>query len=376
MPRIARIPITNVFVDGDYTGRILVGPDKQPMNVMLDTGSSAFAVDGHKYHPGSGDQTSNLAQSDGYEDGSSWTGAVIKTSVSVGTGTTEVTIADANVAVTYKQSADMFGKSDGILGLAYAPLDDAVKMPADTWMHRYTDAQLASGGTATLTPYLTQLAAANVVSDKVSFLTRRSFVHQGGGGAEDPLNQGWMIVGGGEESTDLYTGTFQVAKVLADEWYSTNLKAVIVGTSAIPVRRRGQKGSPSNSIVDSGTQTIDLDPHVLSAMLLKFSPAQQAQLTAAVLHDRSVPVANLDLASWPDVTFVLQGDGADVSLRVSPTDYWQVNAPKVGAATTAFSKGDVGQTILGLPLMNGYFTIFDGEADGGKGVIRFAARKR
>jgi hypothetical protein len=32
--------------------------------------------------------------------------------------------------------------------------------------------------------------------------------------------------------------------------------------------------------------------------------------------------------------------------------------------------------ILGLPLMNGYFTIFDGEADGGRGVIRFATSKR
>jgi hypothetical protein len=29
--------------------------------------------------------------------------------------------------------------------------------------------------------------------------------------------------------------------------------------------------------------------------------------------------------------------------------------------------------ILGLP--NGYFTVFDGEADGGKGVVAFAALK-
>jgi hypothetical protein len=26
--------------------------------------------------------------------------------------------------------------------------------------------------------------------------------------------------------------------------------------------------------------------------------------------------------------------------------------------------------ILGLPLMNGYFTIFESEADGGKGVVK------
>jgi hypothetical protein len=40
----------------------------------------------------------------------------------------------------------------------------------------------------------------------------------------------------------------------------------------------------------------------------------------------------------------------------------------------AITQGQAGLAILGLPLMNGYFTIFDGEADGGRGVIRFATR--
>ena len=86
-------------------------------------------------------------------------------------------------------------------------------------------------------------------------------------------------------------------------------------------------------------------------------------------------MTSLDLATWPDITFILQGDTADASLQVSPNDYWQVNAPKVGAATAAITVGENGLQILGLPLMNGYFTIFDGEADGGKGVIKFATRK-
>jgi hypothetical protein len=80
------------------------------------------------------------------------------------------------------------------------------------------------------------------------------------------------------------------------------------------------------------------------------------------------------LADWPDITFVLQGDGSDVSLRVAARDYWQVDVGKAGAAMAAFTQGGPGLSILGLPLMNGYFTIFDGEADGGRGVIRFATR--
>jgi len=99
-------------------------------------------------------------------------------------------------------------------------------------------------------------------------------------------------------------------------------------------------------------------------------------LLASIQENRLVPVSQLDLANWPAITFVLQGDGADARLRVSASDYWQVNAGKVGAAMAAITPGENGFAILGLPLMNGYFTIFDGEADGGKGAIRFATSKR
>jgi len=83
MPKIARIPITNVYMGGDYTGRILVGEKQTPLNVILDTGSSALALNGDKYTPdfGAGDQATKLAQTDSYGDGSTWTGAVIKATV-------------------------------------------------------------------------------------------------------------------------------------------------------------------------------------------------------------------------------------------------------------------------------------------------------
>jgi Eukaryotic aspartyl protease len=378
MAKVVRIPITNVYMEGDYTGQILVGPDKAPMNVILDTGSSALALDGKKYTPdlARGDKTTKLAQSDHYGDDSSWTGAVIESTVSVGGGAQSATLAGINVAVAYEETANMFGKSDGILGLAYAPLDDAFQMPADTWPQRYTDSQIRAGTKTTISPYLTQLAGAEVVSDKISFYTRRSFIHMGGGGANDPLNKGWMIVGGGEESTDLYTGNFQIVKVLADEWYNTNLKAVIVGnTDPIQLHARGVVGNPSNSIVDSGTNSLNLGPHLLQLILSKFDATQQAQLISSIQGNHPVPMSHLNLSTWPDLTFVLQGDNADVPLRVSPNDYWQVNSPNVGAADAAITVGDNGLAILGLPLMNGYFTIFDGEADNGRGAIKFATRK-
>jgi hypothetical protein len=197
-----------------------------------------------------------------------------------------------------------------------------------------------------------------------------------GGGAKDPLNKGWVVIGGGEECRDLYTGAFQTAKVVSDDWYSTVLKAVIVGKSdPIASRTQGPKNSPSNSIVDSGTNSISMSQQMFDAVLSKLTPGQSALLNKSVRAEKHVPVAKLNLAKWPTLTFVLEGEAGDVKLNVAPSDYWQVNTDRVGAAMAAISLGDPGFTILGLPLMNGYFTIFDGEAAGGKGVVRFAKRK-
>ena len=269
----------------------------------------------------------------------------------------------------------MFQGADGILGLAYAPLDDAFTMPRDTWSQQYTATQVRGGKQGDLVPYLTQLATADVTSDIISFLTRRSFVHVGGGDANDPLNQGGMIVGGGEESPDLYTGSFQTVKVLSDAWYSTNLKAVIVGSGdPVVARIEGPKGMPSNSIVDSGTNSLSISSQMLKAILSKFTTAQQALLNDSIEEGKLVSAADLNLPAWPTLTFVLQGDAGDVSLKVAPGDYWQVNTENVGAAAAAITPGQAGLAILGLPLMNGYFTIFDGEADSGRGAIKFASR--
>jgi hypothetical protein len=375
MANTARIPITNIYMGGDYTGRLLVGPHQLPLNVILDTGSSALALDGHKYAPdlAGGDQTTRLAQTDSYGDGSTWTGAVIQTTVAVGAGATSVTLKKANASVAYSASANMFQGADGILGLAYAPLDDAFAMPQDTWKNQYPSTQVRAGKPAQLVPYLTQLQDQGVTSDKIGFFTRRSFVHAGGG-ATDPLNQGWMIVGGGEESTDLYTGTFQIVSVLSDAWYCTNLRSIIVGNaSPIVARMQGPRGMPSNSIIDSGTNSLNLGPQMLRALLSKFSPTQQELLSRSI-QGNPVSVADLSLASWPTITFVLQGDAGDVSLQVPPSNYWQVDVGNVGTAMVAITEGQAGLAILGLPLMNGYFTIFDGEADNGRGVVKFATR--
>jgi hypothetical protein len=378
MGKLVRIPITNIYAGGDYTGRILVGPKQKPMNVLLDTGSSALALNAKKYKPQTkgGDQTTDLAQTDAYGDGSSWTGAVIKTQIVAGTGSDAVVLKDGNAAIAYTASSDMWGDTDGILGLAYAPLDDAFTMPANTWKKKYTATQVRTGKHGVITPYLTQLFNEGITADKISFLTHRSFVHEGGGDAKDPLNNGWMIIGGGEEATDLYTGSFQTVKVLSDEWYCTNLKEVVVGNGApIASKIKPPQGMPSNSIIDSGTNSLNLSPPLLDAIISQFTPGQQALLNNSIKNGKLVSTKKLNLASWPTLTFVMEGDTADAMLEVPPEVYWQVNTGRTGYAMSAITVGEPGLAILGLPLMNPYFTVYDGEADNGRGVVKFATKK-
>ena len=205
-----------------------------------------------------------------------------------------------------------------------------------------------------------------MVANKFAFYTLRSMINTAKAKpAADPLNNGFLILGGGEESTDLFTGNFQVARVVGDTYYNTNLKSVIVGNSApiMVAATTKASGNVSNAIVDSGTNSLVLAQTLFKQILQKLSPTDDSTLSDA-LRAGYVPMSKLDLSAWPTLTFVLEGAlGADVKLQVTPDTYWQTNAPKPGHATAVISGDDgegKGQSILGLPLMNNYFTIFDG----------------
>lgn len=376
-PSSIRISLTNVYMQGDYTGTISLGPKGTPLNVILDTGSSALAVDANKYTPSFGpDETqTNVAQTDSYGDGSSWTGAVVMTTVQFGSGDAVVSGRNIAAAIAYQASSDMFNGADGILGLAYQPLDNAYDMQKPTWTNQPSANEVVQGLATSVVPCLIQLAQEGVVPERVAFYTKRSFVKAGSNPLEDPQNQGWMVLGDCEAATDLYTGPFQVAAVLADDWYCTNLKSISIGTKRVPVSRRAARGMPSNSIVDSGTNSLNLGPSLLNIIRSNL-PSEQANLLDASLQGKQVSINDLgEISSWPTLTFVLQGadTGPDVELKVPPQNYWQVDAPEVGMAMAAITEGQDGNAILGLPLMNGYYTIFDGTV-GAKGVIKFATR--
>ena len=378
---VIRMPITNIYMDGDYTGTIFVGSQKRPANVILDTGSSTLAIDGNFYNPAK-DTTAkitNMAQEVSYADGSNWIGAVVKTDV--GAGSPLVALPQTNVAVAYHETSTMFRNSNGILGLAYTKLNNAFELPGPTIPPKYSYNQIQNGTATYIDPYFTQLESAGLVANKFAFYTLRSMINVSKlkPGA-DPLNNGFLILGGGEESTDLFTGAFQVARVVDDFYYNTNLKSVIVGAEAPITVSAPTKasGNVSNSIVDSGTNSLLLDQSLFEQIVRKLSPADDSTLSDA-MRAGYISMSKLDLSVWPVITFVLEGAlGSDVHLRVTPQTYWQTNSPKPGFAT-AVLYGDSGQgkgsSILGLPLMNNYFTIFDRSVDKGLGAISFAPIK-
>jgi Eukaryotic aspartyl protease len=377
-----RLPITNLYTGGIYTGAIRVGSRKTLCNVELDTGSSNLAIAGTVYDAGKDKAAAatHLVQDTVYFDGSNVKGGVVMTNVTV--GSRPVTLHNVPVEVVYptakkKNPKILFNNADGILGLAYKELDTAYAMPVLTLHAQFTDNQLRKKGKKTLIePYFTQLESAGLVANKFAFYTRRSEVSRARAKpANDPLNHGVLVLGGGEEQKDLYSGTFQVAPVVQDTYYATRLKSIIVGDNApiILASSASASGSRPNCRIDTASNRIVLGVGVFNAIVKKLSREQ-----AVALDRRELSMSKLDLPSWPPITFVLAGASrSDVKLTMTPETYWQTNSPKPGFATPTLQSGGGphGITVLGLPLLNNYYTVFDRSANKGLGVMKFAKIK-
>ena len=394
-----KIPITNVYGGGDYTAPITIGSQGAVANVILDTGSSTLAVVPRAYDPGAdaSAKPTTLAQDVIYGTGG-WTGPVLTTSVSMGTGGQSAS-ADVNIAITDEQETGNFGSADGILGLAFNSLNQAYNLqsyltqrgisPAVTypWPFPISNATAAVQRFAQflsrmpqedLPPYFTALESQGISKNLFAFYTLRS-VPSGrtASPATDPLNGGFFILGGGTEQTGLYTGEFIKVDVVDDLYYNTDLLAIQVAggqqIAAQPLPAQYGGSMVSNSIVDSGTNGLVLAPDVYQAIVSSLSqvnPAFGNLINQA--SQQTIPNGDLNLDQWPDIAFILKGeDGNPVSLTCSPQTYWQTDAGSAGQAIFQISNSQMPQSILGLPLMNNYYTVFDRTQDA-YGVVAFA----
>ena len=380
--KIIILPMTNTVLGSDYTGTIEVGDPPVSVALILDSGSSALGIAAHHYKPviGKGAESTDLVQSMSYGSGA-WFGSVVKTTVSIGAGASQISVPNCSVGVAKTNTSDMFKPAGGILGLAYIGLDDAFQMPGATWPLKYDFNQVKKlGKAANVDPFFNQLVGAEGIDQKFGFYSLRSIVRSAAGvdSATDPFNQGWIILGGGPESTNLFTGAFQTANVVGDDWYDTNIKSVQVGDQPpIPVQSFLETTSNgwkvSNSIIDTGTNSIMIYQPIYDKMLSSFEALNadfaSAIKTASLGAGQAVGNDVLTNLNWPPVQFVLEGVGADVTLTLSPDTYWQTDAGQANAAIFMILGSSSNQSILGLPLLNNYFTVFD---QTGNGTIEFA----
>ena len=398
---VIRIPINNVKGGGDYTGEIRVGSQGAVANVILDTGSSTLAVIPRVYKVAE-DQNVTLtsfAQLVTYGTGG-WSGPVLQTTLSMGSGANQASV-NTYIAIADEQLPHNLGPADGILGLAFNSLNGAYDLTAYLtsqnvnppvtypWLFpvrtsaaalQQVEQFLARLTEIDLTPYFTALETANVTRNIFAFYTLRSTPNMASANpATDPLNNGIFVLGGGLDQADLYTGEPLNVAVLDDLYYNTNLKAVQVGNAAPvgvnPLPASQAKSLGSNSIVDSGTNSLVLAQDVYNAVIsgLGNLSGNFATLVSEATSNGAVPQSNLNLSNWPDIKFVMQGaDGGDVTLICAPATYWQTDAYQAGYAAFQINNGgNFPMSILGLPLFNNYYTVFD-RTQNPYGTINFA----
>ena len=398
---VIRVPINNVKGGGDYTGEIRVGSQGAIANVILDTGSSTLAVVPRVYKIADDQNvtSTSFAQLVTYGTGG-WTGPVLETTLSMGSGGNQASV-KTYIAIADEQLPHNLGPADGILGLAFNALNSAYDLTAYLTSHdvnppvtypwlfpvktsaaalQQVEQFLARMTQIDLTPYFTTLEEADVARNIFAFYTLRSTPSMASAVPEtDPLNNGIFVLGGGLDQADLYAGQPLNVAVLDDLYYNTNLKAVQIGDAdpvqVSPLPPAQAKSLVSNSIVDSGTNSLVLAPDVYQAVIsgLESLSADFATLVRQATSGGAVSRSSLNLSTWPDINFVMQGaDGSDVTLTCAPTTYWQTDAPRAGDAMFQINNGgSFPMSILGLPLFNNYYTVFD-RTQTPYGIISFA----
>jgi hypothetical protein len=172
-------------------------------------------------------------------------------------------------------------------------------------------------------------------------------------------------------------------RLVHELYYNANLVAVQVGSGARiavpPLDAKDVARAASNAIFDTGCSFMILEASVYTAVMAEFAaiderfPQLIARFAEAFKSEQGLLNAQVDRRRWPDIHFYLEGeDGDEVKLTCTPGDYWQANAMRAGQSFFLLMQQLPRwpkQTILGLPLLSGYYCVFDRR---GTGVLRVA----
>lgn len=408
MPTSLRLATNLAYAKGAYTVTLEFGSRRDKAHLVLDSGSSTLVVLPRAYDAtqDASLQPTPWAQQVSYGQGA-WAGPVLRTEVGLGEGVHARRLPSAEVALVQAHQQN-FRDYDGLFGLAFCGLNRAHDMtrvladqavsPELTWPWPFgtSGEELHALGSlvrqqpqVTVTPLFTEAQEDGVVADKFAMLVRRSLVHVLEDDAPphslagDPLNQGVLVLGGGEEHQELYEGPFHTVRLVHELYYNANLVAVQVGSQpripAPPLDADEVKRAASNAIFDTGCSFVILETSLYEAVRAGFAahdaglPALIDRFREAFRQEAGLPNRAIDHRDWPDLHFHLEGaDGSEVKLTCTPGDYWQRNAMRAGQSYFLLMDQLPNwpkQTILGLPLLSGYYCVFDRR---GTGVLRVA----
>ncbi|QBG35829.1 pepsin-like aspartic protease [Litorilituus sediminis] len=448
-----QLPITNVYGKGDYSLVVHLGSEQAPVNLLIDSGSSTLVVKEGSYQASRDKHLTPtaIAQEVNYGIGG-WNGPVIHSSITLSNydlankdkvGEQQVTLTKGDIAiVSAKQQIATFAEADGILGLAYHHLNKGFNLtsyfeqqhisPASTYPWPFNEATELSPASSDLkafkkflwqypehdiVPYFTELEEEHLVANKFAFYSKRSSVYvdeanKGINVATSPMaeieplmqlaeNQGKLILGGGEEQTDLYQGEFQSIQVEHDVYYNVELISVQVGDkpaiTAAPLEQSHVKSYFTNAIIDTGAGALVLTA-ALYEQVIRDLVAINADFDALLSPFKDfneqytgIDASLIDLAQWPTIYFNFVGEASSansegnisnqekptVQLACAPHTYWQLNTPAFGRASFKLLSQLPqwpNQSIIGLPLINNYYVVFD-RTETGTGVVKFAQQK-
>lgn len=420
------LPLTNVLADGGYSASVCLGSQLAKVNLIIDTGSSTLVVHENRYQ-GMHDtrlQSTSLAQQVSYGVGG-WFGSVVHTRFNI----LDVSVDDMPLALVHHEAEHSFINADGIWGMAYHslnrsydmseyltanaiappatypwpfPENDQPQFPLPEFQSEASDfKQLIHGlPEQDVATAFTLMEQQGLVSNRFAFIAHRSSIHHAKANmtpealALDPQNQGMLILGGDERLSQYFQGEFTDLKVVHDRYYNVNLLSLSLAGGApikLPSALEAQlnRGS-SNAIIDTGASLVSLPSQAFTQVIEELSQTvpQAAKLLAPFIGDinkvtqaqsQGIAMSELNLALWPALEFHFEGaaDGR-VSLNCPAECYWQLNSPAPGRAVFKLMgqlAGWPAQSILGLPLLNPYFVLF--QRDSGEfGTVRFAAHRQ
>ena len=212
---------------------------------------------------------------------------------------TSSTFVTTSLAIVEAEPTNTFGDADGILGLAYHHLNKSFDLNSFFTQHNISPALslpwpfligdncdpekvtefehlkafksfLWQYPEHDVKPLFSQIADQHIVENRFSFYAKRSSIHVSDDNTnaanpneeqvkqlrDDPLNQGQLLLGGGEAQTHLYQGGFKAIKVFHDIYYNVKLVSVTVGNNqpieAKPLAKSHEHAYFTNAIIDTG----------------------------------------------------------------------------------------------------------------------------